>query len=86
MRRVRGRAAAAAAAQVIKMFALKQPAQLRERLAQLQREHQLGKVGNTPFAQQAVEILTALKKLKQTVRCSDAKVANHDARVWHGAT
>jgi hypothetical protein len=51
------------------MFALKQPAQLRERLAHLQREHKLGNVGLTPYTQQAVEILTALKKLKQTVRC-----------------
>jgi len=59
--------------EVIKMFALKQPAQLRERLAYLQREHKLGNVGLTPYTQQAVEILTALKKLKQTL--SDEELA-----------
>jgi len=63
--------------QVIKMFALKQPAQLRERLAYLQREHKLGNVGLTPYTQQAVEILTALKKLKQTVRMRTAAPYAH---------
>lgn len=53
--------------EVIKMFALKQPVALRDRLATLQREYKLNTIDSKLFNQQAVEILTALKKLKQTL-------------------
>lgn len=49
--------------EILKLFALKQPAQLRERLSTLQRDHKLGKVTAAAYVAEAVEILTALKKL-----------------------
>eukprot|EP00854_Cymbomonas_tetramitiformis_P024623 gene24623-29951_t len=68
--------------EVIKMFALKQPTQLRERLHSLtnlcdlalsvgwtgellQTDYKLGKVAETVYNKQVLEILTALKNLKQ---------------------
>ena len=56
--------------EVIKMFAKKQPGQLRERLANLKRDVKLQKITEGVFNQQAVEILTALKKLGDEVRTS----------------
>jgi len=53
--------------EVIKMFAKKQPGQLRERLANLKRDVKLQKITEGVFNQQAVEILTALKKLGDEV-------------------
>ena len=53
--------------EVIKMFAKKQPGQLRERLANLKRDVKLQKITDGVFNQQAVEILTALKKLGDEV-------------------
>uniref|UniRef100_A0A7S3G4K7 Beta-catenin-interacting ICAT domain-containing protein n=1 Tax=Palpitomonas bilix TaxID=652834 RepID=A0A7S3G4K7_9EUKA len=49
--------------EVIKMFANKQPAQLRFKLGELQREFKLQKVPQEVYDMQAVEILAALKKL-----------------------
>jgi sugar-specific transcriptional regulator TrmB len=49
--------------EVIKLFAKKQPGQLRQRLTALQRDMKLGKVAQDSYIQQAVEILAALKKL-----------------------
>jgi len=49
--------------QVIRLFAQKQPAALRERLAQIDRDVKLGKADHDAVAEQAAEILTALKKL-----------------------
>jgi len=49
------------------MFAKKQPGQLRERLANLKRDVKLQKIPEGVFNQQAVEILTALKKLGDEV-------------------
>jgi hypothetical protein len=54
--------------EVIRMFAKKQPGQLRERLANLRRDVKLQKMDEATFTRQAVEILTALKKLGDTVR------------------
>eukprot|EP01121_Diplochlamys_sp_Union-15-3_P013893 TRINITY_DN4376_c0_g1_i1.p1 TRINITY_DN4376_c0_g1~~TRINITY_DN4376_c0_g1_i1.p1 ORF type:complete len:190 (-),score=52.61 TRINITY_DN4376_c0_g1_i1:27-596(-) len=53
--------------EVIKLFAKKEPGQLRNRLAGLQRDVKLGKVSQSAYQQQAIEILTALKKLGETV-------------------
>ncbi|GAB6023097.1 hypothetical protein CHUAL_007186 [Chamberlinius hualienensis] len=49
--------------EVISMFAKKQPGELRQRLAELERDAKIGKVPGDIFSQQKVEILTALKKL-----------------------
>mmetsp|Transcript_27760 Transcript_27760/g.68277 ORF Transcript_27760/g.68277 Transcript_27760/m.68277 type:complete len:163 (-) Transcript_27760:671-1159(-) len=48
---------------ILKMFALKQPTQLRERLEVIRRNHKLGKVTAAAYKIEAVEILTSLKKL-----------------------
>eukprot|EP00976_Prorocentrum_cordatum_P062053 1176562-Prorocentrum_minimum.AAC.2 len=53
--------------EVIQMFAFKQPEQLRAKLAQIQEQHHLGKITNSTYYQQSVEILSALQKLKQTL-------------------
>ena len=49
--------------EVIKMFALKQPEQLRQRLTVIQRDSKLGKLSAEAYQREAMEILTALKKL-----------------------
>ncbi len=49
--------------EVIRMFALQQPDQLRLRHAQLQRDVKLGKLSREQYQRQAVEILVALKRL-----------------------
>jgi hypothetical protein len=49
--------------EVIRMFASKQPDQLRVRLAQLQRDVKIKQISRELFNRQAVEILVALKKL-----------------------
>lgn len=49
--------------EVIRLFAKKQPGQLRQRLAEVERDHKVGKLSEELFVQQKVEILTALKKL-----------------------
>jgi len=49
--------------EVIRMFAKKQPGQLRQRLAEIERDLKIGKLPYEEATQQKVEILTALKKL-----------------------
>jgi len=49
--------------EVIRLFAKKEPGQLRTRLANLERDAKLQRVPQAMYVQQAVEILTALKKL-----------------------
>jgi len=49
--------------EVIKMFAKKQPGQLRQRLEELKASVKLGRMSRDEMLQQAVEILAALKKL-----------------------
>ncbi|GAB5358898.1 hypothetical protein AAMO2058_000498400 [Amorphochlora amoebiformis] len=49
--------------EVIRMFAKKQPDALRKRLAELQRDKKIRQISTAQFQSQAVEILTALKKL-----------------------
>jgi hypothetical protein len=56
--------------EVIKLFAKKQPGQLRQRLIALQRDVKLGKVSQETYTQQAVEILAALRKLGESVHLS----------------
>jgi len=47
------------------MFAQRQPAALRQRLEQLQQDFKLKNVSEADYKAAAVEILTALKKLKE---------------------
>jgi hypothetical protein len=49
--------------EVIRMFAKRQPGQLRQRLNELERDSKIGKISNEVYTQQAVEILAALKRL-----------------------
>ena len=56
--------------EVIRMFAKRQPGQLRQRLNDLQRDSKIGKISNDVYTQQAVEILAALKRLGEKVKPS----------------
>uniref|UniRef100_A0A8I3MBS8 Leucine zipper and CTNNBIP1 domain containing n=1 Tax=Canis lupus familiaris TaxID=9615 RepID=A0A8I3MBS8_CANLF len=49
--------------EVIRLFAKKQPGQLRTRLAEMDRDLMVGKLERGLYTQQKVEILTALRKL-----------------------
>lgn len=49
--------------EVIRLFAKKQPGQLRQRLSEMQRDVKVGKLSQDVYTQQAVEILAALRKL-----------------------
>ncbi|KAL4221494.1 hypothetical protein ACF0H5_019751 [Mactra antiquata] len=53
--------------EVIRMFAKKQPGQLRQRLAEISRDEKIGKIPRSQAVGQSVEILTALKKLGETL-------------------
>ncbi|XP_030838202.1 protein LZIC [Strongylocentrotus purpuratus] len=57
--------------EVIRLFAKKQPGQLRQRLADLQRDVKIGKASTLVYRQQGVEILTALRKLGETLTPSE---------------
>jgi sugar-specific transcriptional regulator TrmB len=54
--------------EVIRLFAKKQPGQLRERLAQIQRDAKIDKLSNDTCIEQTLEILMALKKLGEPLR------------------
>ena len=54
--------------EVIRMFAKRQPGQLRQRLNDLHRDSKIGKISQDLFTQQVVEILAALKRLGEKVR------------------
>jgi len=49
--------------EVIRMFAKKQPGQLRQRLAEVERDAKISKMSTDTYSQQKAEILAALKKL-----------------------
>ncbi|XP_067951073.1 protein LZIC-like [Watersipora subatra] len=53
--------------EVIKMFAKKQPGQLRQRLAEVRRDEKVGKLQKDTAMHLALEILTALRKLGETL-------------------
>lgn len=53
--------------EVIRLFAKKQPGQLRTRLAEMDRDLMVGKLERDLHTQQKVEILTALRKLGEKV-------------------
>uniref|UniRef100_A0A3B3SUM4 Leucine zipper and CTNNBIP1 domain containing n=1 Tax=Paramormyrops kingsleyae TaxID=1676925 RepID=A0A3B3SUM4_9TELE len=58
--------------EVIRLFAKKQPGQLRTRLAEMDRDVMVGKLPRGTYTQQKVEILMALRKLGETVREPEA--------------
>ena len=57
--------------EVIRMFANKQPDQLRLRLASLQRDVKIRQISKDAFQRQSVEILIALKKLGTTLTAEE---------------
>ncbi|XP_024231447.1 protein LZIC isoform X1 [Oncorhynchus tshawytscha] len=57
--------------EVIRMFAKKQPGQLRTRLAEMDRDVMVGKLSRDVYTQQKVEILTALRKLGEKLTVED---------------
>ncbi|XP_020630552.1 protein LZIC-like [Orbicella faveolata] len=59
--------------EVIRLFAKKQPGQLRQRLAEMQRDLKTGHLSQAAYTQQAVEILTALKKLGEQLTPQEAE-------------
>ncbi|CAG5125240.1 unnamed protein product [Candidula unifasciata] len=57
--------------EVIRLFARKQPGQLRTRLADISRDEKIGKLPKQLAEQQSVEILTALKKLGEPLTATE---------------
>ncbi|KAK3106584.1 hypothetical protein FSP39_023101 [Pinctada imbricata] len=53
--------------EVIRLFAKKQPGQLRQRLSEISRDAKIGKIQQSTATAQSVEILTALKKLGESL-------------------
>ena len=59
--------------EVIRMFAKKEPAALRRRLAEIDRDVKLGKLDFATVSDQAAEILVALKKLGEPLEPKEEK-------------
>lgn len=59
--------------EVIRMFAKKEPAALRRRLAEIDRDVKLGKMEFATVSDQAAEILVALKKLGEPLEPKEEK-------------
>ncbi|KAM4703318.1 protein LZIC [Rhinophrynus dorsalis] len=57
--------------EVLRMFAKKQPGQLRTRLAEMDRDLMVGKLERDLYTQQKGEVLTALRKLGETLTPED---------------
>uniref|UniRef100_A0A3B5PUR7 Leucine zipper and CTNNBIP1 domain containing n=1 Tax=Xiphophorus maculatus TaxID=8083 RepID=A0A3B5PUR7_XIPMA len=57
--------------EVIRLFAKKQPGQLRTRLAEMDRDMMVGKMSRDVHTQQKMEILTALRKLGEKLTPED---------------
>ncbi|KAM4016330.1 protein LZIC isoform 2-T2 [Anomaloglossus baeobatrachus] len=57
--------------EVIRMFAKKQPGQLRTRLSEMDRDLMVGKLARDVYTQQKGEILTALRKLGEKLTPED---------------
>ncbi|XP_063799902.1 protein LZIC [Pseudophryne corroboree] len=65
--------------EVIRMFAKKQPGQLRTRLADMDRDLMVGKLGRDLYTQQKGEILTALRKLGEKLTADDEAFLSENA-------
>ncbi|XP_061127295.1 protein LZIC [Syngnathus typhle] len=57
--------------EVIRLFAKKQPGQLRTRLAEMDRDVMVGKLSRDDYKQQKMEVLTALRKLGEMLTTED---------------
>uniref|UniRef100_A0A4W4HI94 Beta-catenin-interacting ICAT domain-containing protein n=1 Tax=Electrophorus electricus TaxID=8005 RepID=A0A4W4HI94_ELEEL len=57
--------------EVIRLFAKKQPGQLRTRLAEMDRDMMVGKLPRDQYTEQKVEILSALRKLGEKLTTED---------------
>ncbi|XP_003384318.1 PREDICTED: protein LZIC-like [Amphimedon queenslandica] len=57
--------------EVIRLFAKKQPGQLRQRLTDMQRDAKMGKITEDTLTQQKVEILVALRKLGEKLTAEE---------------
>ena len=68
--------------EVIAMFAKREPAALRGRLAKLHEEAKLGRLAQALFKSQAVEVIVALKRLGETVSVAATRpmTSAHSAR------
>ncbi|XP_078615524.1 protein LZIC-like [Branchiostoma floridae x Branchiostoma japonicum] len=58
--------------EVIRMFAKKQPGQLRQRLAEMERDAKVGKLPPDVYTQQKMEVLMALRKLGDQLKPEEA--------------
>ncbi|XP_014773060.1 protein LZIC [Octopus bimaculoides] len=58
--------------EVIRLFAKKQPDQLRQKLSEIQRDTKIGKIPADQAKQQTVEILTALKNLGEELTSDES--------------
>ncbi|XP_077312057.1 protein LZIC [Lithobates pipiens] len=68
--------------EVIRMFAKKQPGQLRTRLGEMDRDLMVGKLGRDLYTQQKGEILTALRKLGEKLTPEEeAFLAENDREI-----
>lgn len=65
--------------EVIRLFAKKQPGQLRTRLGEMDRDVIVGKLSRDDYTQQKMEILTALKKLGEKLTAEDATFLSENA-------
>ncbi|XP_040050200.1 protein LZIC [Gasterosteus aculeatus] len=65
--------------EVIRLFAKKQPGQLRTRLAEMDRDVIVGKLSRDVYMQQKMEILTALRKLGETLTSEDETFLTENA-------
>lgn len=65
--------------EVIRLFAKKQPGQLRTRLAEMDRDVMVGKLSRDVYTQQKMEILTALRKLGEKLTAEDETFLTENA-------
>ncbi|XP_075695413.1 protein LZIC isoform X1 [Rhinoderma darwinii] len=65
--------------EVIRMFAKKQPGQLRTRLAEMDRDLMVGKLARDVYTPQKGEILTALRKLGEKLTAEDEAFLSENA-------
>ncbi|XP_066547450.1 protein LZIC [Amia ocellicauda] len=65
--------------EVIRLFAKKQPGQLRIRLAEMDRDVMVGKLPRDVYTQQKVEILMALRKLGEKLTVEDESFLSANA-------
>ncbi|KAI3356827.1 hypothetical protein L3Q82_003481 [Scortum barcoo] len=65
--------------EVIRLFAKKQPGQLRTRLSEMDRDVMVGKLSRDLYTQQKMEILTALRKLGEKLTAEDETFLTENA-------